>query len=108
MDTSTLSRNDWIVVAGMALMFIAMLAAHLQAAAVIAWLLTLLAALVVAIRAMPGARLELPFSTGLLIMALGAVALVLVLFSPFAGAVLGVVAAAAIVFGGFLKNAEIS
>ena len=106
MDTSTLSRNDWIVVVGMALMFIAMLSAHLHAAAVIAWLLTLLAALVVVIRVMPGARLELPFSIGLLIMALGAVALLLVLFSPFAGAVIGVIAAAAVVFGGFLKNAE--
>ena len=44
MDTSTLSRNDWIVVAGMALMFVAMLFAHLHVATVTAWLLTLLAA----------------------------------------------------------------
>ena len=108
MDTSTLSRNDWIVVAGMALMFIAMLAAHLHAATVIAWLLTLLAALAVVIRALPGARLELPFSTGVLVMALGAVSLLIVLFSPVAGVVVGVIAALAVVFGGFLKNAETS
>ena len=108
MDTSTLSRNDWIVVAGMALMFIAMLVAHIQAAAVIAWLLTLLAALAVVIKALPGAKLELPFSTGVLVMALGALALLIVLFSPVAAAVVGVIAAAAVVFGGFLKNAETS
>ena len=108
MDTSTLSRNDWIVVAGMALMFIAMLVAHLQAAAAIAWLLTLLAALAVVIKALPGAKLELPFSTGVLVMALGVLALLIVLFSPVAAAVVGVIAAAAVVFGGFLKNAETS
>ena len=108
MDTSTLSRNDWFVVAGMALMFIAMLVAHLQAAAVIAWLLTLLAALAVAIKALPGAKLELPFSKGVLVMALGAVALLIVLFSPGTSAVVGVMAGAVVVFGGFLKNAETS
>src|SRR5680860_808931 len=42
MDTSKLSRNDWIVVAGMALMFVAMLLSGLDGAAVIAWLLSLL------------------------------------------------------------------
>ena len=108
MDTSTLSRNDWIVVAGMALMFIAMLVGHLQAATVIAWLLTLLAALAVAIKALPGAKLGLPFSTGVLVMALGALAVLIVLFSPVTAAVVGVIAAAAVVFGGFLKNAETS
>ena len=41
MDTSKLSRNDWIVVAGMAWMFLAMLLARLDTAAVIAWLLSL-------------------------------------------------------------------
>ena len=108
MDTSTLSRNDWIVVAGMALMFIAMLAAHLHAATVIAWLITLLATAVAVVRAVPGARLELPVSLGVVIMALGFVALVIVLFSPVAGAIVGFVAAALVVFGGFLKNAETS
>ena len=53
MDTSKLSRNDWIVVAGMALMFFAMLLARLDVAAVVAWLLTLLAAATVTIKAVP-------------------------------------------------------
>jgi hypothetical protein len=108
MDTSTLSRNDWIVVAGMVLMFIAMLAAHLHTATVIAWLLTLLATLVTVVRAIPGARLELPVSLGVVVMALGFSALVVVLFSPAAGAIVGFMAAALVVFGGFLKNAETS
>ena len=108
MDTSTLSRNDWIVVAGMALMFIAMLAALLHTATVIAWLITLLAAAVAVVKAIPGARLELPVSLGVLIMALGFIALVIVLFSPVAGAIVGFFAAALVVFGGFLKNAETS
>jgi hypothetical protein len=108
MDTSTLSRNDWIVVAGMVLMFIAMLAAHLHTATVIAWLLTLLATLVTVVRAIPGARLELPVSLGVVVMALGFSALVVVLFSPAAGAIAGFIAAALVVFGGFLKNAETS
>jgi uncharacterized membrane protein YhaH (DUF805 family) len=108
MDASTLSRNDWIVVAGMALMFIAMLVAHLHVAAVIAWLLTLLATLAVSVKALPDAKLELPIPMGLLVMALGAVALVIVLFSPGASVIVGFIAAALVVFGGFLKNAEIS
>src|SRR5665647_2703395 len=51
MDTSKLSRNDWIVVAGMALMFVAMLLARLDAAAVVAWLLSLMTALLVVVKA---------------------------------------------------------
>ncbi len=85
MDTSTLSRNDWIVVAGMALMFIAMLVSDFHTATLIAWLLTLLASLVAVVKAVPGATLELPISLGVLIMALGFVALVIVLFSPGRG-----------------------
>ena len=108
MDTSKLSRNDWIVVAGMALMFLAMLLARLDAAAVIAWLLSLLTASLVVVKAVPGARLELPIPVGVLVMALGIAALLVVLFSPDAGAFVGFVAALAIVFGGFLKNAETS
>ena len=108
MDTSKLSRNDWIVVAGMALMFVAMLLARLDVAAVVAWLLSLLAALVVVIPVVPGAKLELPFSVGALVMALGAAALVVVVFSPGIGAPVGILAAFAIMFGGFLKNAETS
>ena len=108
MDTSKLSRNDWIVVAGMALMFIAMLLARLDAAAVMAWLLSLLTAFLVVAKAVPGVKLELPFPVGILVMALGVAALLVVLFSPDAGAFVGFVAALAIVFGGFLKNAETS
>ena len=108
MDTSTLSRNDWIVVAGMGLMFIAVLVAGFHAATVIAWLLTLVAAAVAVVNAVPGATLELPVSLGVLIMAFGFVALVVVLFSPAAGVIVGFIAAALVVFGGFLKNAETS
>jgi hypothetical membrane protein len=108
MDTSTLSRNDWIVVAGMGLMLIAVFAAGFHPTTVIAWLFTLLAALVAVVKAVPGATLELPISLGLLIMALGFTALALVLFSPAAGVIVGFVAAALVVFGGFLKNAETS
>ena len=108
MDTSKLSRNDWIVVAGMALMFVAMLLARLDVAAVVAWLLSLLTTFLVVIKAVPGAKLELPVSVGVLVMALGVAALLVVLFSPDAGAIVGLVAALMIVFGGFLKNAETS
>jgi hypothetical protein len=108
MDTSKLSRNDWIVVIGMALMFVAMLLTRLDGAAVIAWLLSLLAAFAVVIKAVPGFKLELPFSVGLLVMALGVAALLVVFFSPDAGAFVGFIAALVIVFGGFLKNAETS
>jgi len=108
MDTSTLSRNDWMVVAGMGLMFIAMLAVGFHSATVIAWLLTLLAATVAVVKAIPGATLELPVALGVVIMALGFSALVVVLFSPAAGAIVGFIAAALVVFGGFLKNAETS
>ena len=108
MDMSTLSRNDWIVVAGMGLMLIAVLAAGFHAATVVAWLFTLLAAAVAVVNVVPGARLELPISLGALVMALGSIALVIVLFSPAAGAIVGFLAAALVVFGGFLKNAETS
>ena len=108
MDTSKLSRNDWIVVAGVALMFLAMLLARLDAAAVIAWLLSLLTAFLVVVKAVPGARLELPIPVGVLVMALRIAALLVVLFSPDVSAFVGFIAALAIVFGGFLKNAETS
>ena len=108
MDTSKLSRNDWIVVAGMALMFLAMLLARLETAAVIAWLLSLLIALVVVIKAVPGAKLELPFPVGVLVMALGAAALVVVAFSTGISTSIGIIAAFVIMLGGFLKNAETS
>jgi hypothetical protein len=108
MDMSRLSRNDWIVVIGMALMVLAMLLARLDVAAVFAWLLSLLAASVVVVKAVPGAKLELPFPVGVLVMALGVAALLVVIFSPDTSAFVGVIAALAIVFGGFLKNAETS
>jgi hypothetical protein len=104
MVSSKLSRNDWIVVAGMALVFLAMLVARLDEAAVIAWLFAALAAIVAGLKAAPGAKLELPFSQGVIIMALGAVSFVSALFS--AAAVAGAIGAAIVVFGGFLTNAE--
>jgi hypothetical protein len=106
MDTSKLSRNDWIVVAGMALMFLAMLLARLDVAAVVAWFLSLLAASLVVVKVVPGAKLVLPFSIGVLVMALGGAALLVVLLSPGLGAFVGFIAALVIAFGGFLKNAE--
>jgi hypothetical protein len=150
MDTSKMSRYDWIVVAGALVFFFALflpwfrlalpqgvldaLAKGLHvssadvsglsqngwryAAAVLAWLFTLLAAALVVVKGLRDLKLALPVPEGIVVMALGIVALVLVLFRLFflpaaafhrAGGVwLALLAAAAVALGGFLKNAETS
>jgi len=150
MDTSKMSRYDWVVVGGALVFFFALflpwyrlalpqdvldaLAKGLHvnsadisgssqngwryAAAVIAWLFTLLAAALVVVKGMRDLKFALPLPEGIVVMALGIVALVLVLlrlaFSPAqafqrAGGVwVALLAAAAVALGGFLKNAETS
>jgi hypothetical protein len=149
MDTSKMSRYDWVVVAGALVFFFALflpwfrlavpqgvldaLAKGLHvngadiaglsqngwryAAAVIAWLFTLLAAALVVVKGLRDLKLALPLPEGMVVMALGIVALVLVLlrliFVPAAfhragGVWVALLAAAAVALGGFLKNAETS
>jgi hypothetical protein len=152
MEPSRLSRNDWIVVAGAVLMFIALffawfrvagldqliqgwteLARRLGAgdavsisngvsgwkysAAIAAWLVTLLAAVVVLVKAIPDLRLSLPLSEGLLVLGLGVAAFVIVLLrtllvpssmSRAGGVYVALIATLVVAIGGFLKNAETS
>ena len=150
MDTSKLSRYDWVVVVGMILMFIALfltwysveilqqllreLSAELKGAgvdtsgysvngwhyvsAVLAWLLTVVATAVVILKAIPGIPFRLPLPEALTVMALGAIALVLVLyrliampapseaFGRGAGIFVALLATFLVAAGGFLKNGE--
>ena len=148
MDTSKMSRYDWVVVGGALVFFFALflpwyrlalppdvldaLAKGLRvngadisglsqngwhyAVALLAWLFTLLAAALVVVKGLRDLKLALPLPEGVVVMALGVVALVLVLlrllFLPGAafhrgsGVWVALLAAAAIAFGGFLKNAE--
>ena len=150
MDTSKMSRYDWVVVAGALVYFFALflpwfrlaipqdvldaLAKGLRVsgadisglsqngwhygAAVLAWLFTLLAATLVVVKGLRDLKLALPVPEGIVVMALGIVALVLVLFRlvvlPAAavhragGIWLALLAAAAVALGGFLPNAETS
>ena len=150
MDTSKLSRYDWVVVGGMILMFIALLLTWYRVvipeqllnalgnelrnvgidpsgysvngwhyfSAVLAWLLTVVATIVVALKAFPGFSFRQPLPEGLAVMALGAIAFVLVLyrliavpapseaFGRGAGVYIALLATLAVAVGGFLKNAE--
>jgi hypothetical protein len=150
MDTSKLSRYDWVVVAGMILMFIALfltwyrveilqrllqeLPGGLDAAgvdtsgfsvngwhyfsAVLAWLLTVVATVVVMLKALPSLSFRLPVPESLTVMALGAIVLLLVLyrlvampapseaFGRGAGVFVALLAAFLVAAGGFLKNSE--
>jgi len=150
MDTSKLSRYDWVVVGGMILMFIALFLTWYRVeildqllrelsrsldeagvdtarftmngwqffAAVLAWLLTLLATVVVALKAFPDIPLRSPLPEGLTVLALGAIAFVLVLyrliavpapaeaFGRGAGVYVALIATLLVAAGGFLKNAE--
>jgi len=137
MDLSKVSKNDWIVVVGFVLMIIGVSLKwygwsasykgfsfgsynvsgwHFFVTGVVPWLLTLLAALVVLVKAIPDLKFTLPFPEALSVMALGGVAFVLVLIrlidSPASGLsrgiglFIGLIAAAVVVVGGFLKNAE--
>jgi hypothetical protein len=140
MDITKLSRNDWIVIGGMGLLFIALflpwysfsvLSDLAKAVGVsastsvngwhfglgwLAWLLSLVAAAAVSLKAIPSASsVKLPFPEALVAMVLGVVAFVFVLirvisaptlFSRSWGLFIGLIAAALVGFGGFLKNSE--
>jgi hypothetical protein len=150
MDTSKLSRYDWVVVAGMILMFIALFLTWYRVeilqqllrelsggldtsgvdtsglslsgwhyfAAVLAWLLTVVAAVLVVLKAISGLSFRVPLPEGLTVLALGAIAFVLVLyrliavpapseaFGRGAGVYVAMIATLAVAVGGFLKNAE--
>jgi|SRR5665647_2305201 len=133
MDTSKLSRFDWVVVGGMILMFISLFLAWYKieilqdivrfsmggwhfGAAVTAWLLTLLAAALVIVKGIPSLKFSFPLPEGITVMALGGVAFLLVLYRLIALPVQGIgrgggiyvalLATAVVAFGGFLKNAE--
>ena len=150
MDTSKLSRYDWVVVGGMILMFFALLLTWYRVvipeqllnalgselrnvgvgtpglsvngwhyfSAVLAWLLTVLATIIVLLKAFPGFSFRMPLPEGLVIMALGAIAFVLVLyrliavpapaeaFGRGAGVYVAMLATLAVAVGGFFKNAE--
>jgi len=133
MDTSKLSRYDWVVVGGMGLMFISLFLTWYKiellqnvlrfstggwqfGAAVMAWLLTLLAAALVIVKGIPSLKFSFPLPEGITVMALGGVAFFLVLYRLIAvpvqgmgrggGIYVAVLATAVVAFGGFLKNAE--
>jgi hypothetical protein len=136
MNLSKVSRNDWIVVVGFVLMLIGLSIKwygasvtlygvsiggsvngwHFFVTGIIPWLLTLIAALIVLIKAVPDLKFSLPFPEALSIMGLGGVAFVLVLIrlidAPGSGLGRGVglfialIAAAIVAVGGFLKNSE--
>lgn len=133
MDTSKLSRYDWVVVGGMIFMFISLFLTWYKieilqdvlrlstggwnfGAAVLAWLLTLLAAALVIVKGIPSLKFSFPLPEGITVMALGGVAFLLVLYRLIALPVQGIgrgggiyvalLATAVVAFGGFLKNAE--
>jgi len=148
MDTSKLSRYDWVVLGGMVVMFFTLFftwyhVENLQRflneapqsfgnvvipsvtlsgwhffAAVLAWLLTLVAAGVVLMKTLPSVTFRLPVPEGVAGMVLGAIAFVLVLyrviavpapadaFGRGAGVFIALLATLAVAVGGFLKNAE--
>ena len=140
---SRLGRNDWLVIGGMLLLFVALFMPWFRSEVVedlmdqmaqqlggdlgdtdtgvtgwhyalgwLAWLLTAAAAAIVLLKLVD---LELPLPEGLSVLALGGVAFVLVLvrmldaptFMDRAyGILIGLLGAALVAFGGFLKNAE--
>ncbi len=150
MDTSKLSRYDWVVAGGMIMLFVALfltwyrveipeqlqseLGARLRDAgvdfhrasmngwhyfsAVLAWLLVLVATVVVYLKALPNLSFRLPLPESLTVMALGAIAFLLVLyrliavpapaeaFGRGAGVYVALLATLVVAAGGFLKNAE--
>ena len=133
MDTSKLSRYDWVVVGGMILMFVSLFLSWYKleilqdilrlstggwnyGSAVMAWLLTLLAAALVIVKGIPSLKFSFPLPEGITVMALGGVAFFLVLYRLIAvpvqglgrgsGIYIALLATAVVAFGGFLKNAE--
>jgi hypothetical protein len=87
-------------------------------AAVLAWLLTVLAAARVLLKAIPSLTFRVPLPEGLTVMVLGVIAFVLVLyrliavpapaeaFGRGAGVYIALIATLAVALSGFLKNAE--
>ena len=150
MDTSKMSRYDWVVVVGALVFFLALFLPWYRLAlpqdvldalakglrvngadisglsqngwhygvAVLAWLFTLLASTLVVVKGVRDLKFALPVPEGMVVMALGIVALVLVLlrlvvlpaaaFDRAGGIWFALLAAAAVALGGFLKNAETS
>jgi hypothetical protein len=136
MDLSKISKNDWIVVGGFVLMLIAVslkwygwsvafMGQTLASASFsgwhfflgwFPWLLTLIAAAAVLVKAVTSINFTLPVPEAMVAMGLGGVAFILVLIrliaSPGAGAsrgigiFLGLIATALVAGGGFLKNSE--
>jgi hypothetical protein len=140
---SKLGRNDWLVIGGMLLLFVALFMPWFRSGVVedlmdqmakqlggdlgdtdtgvsgwhyalgwLAWLFTAAAAAIVLLKLVD---VELPLPQGLSVLALGGVAFVLVLarmldaptFMDRAyGILIGLLGAALVAFGGFLKNAE--
>jgi len=136
MNLSKVSRNDWIVVVGFVLMLIGVSLAwygwgpsalganvsgwHFFFTGIVPWLLTLIAALLVLIKAVPDLKISLPFPEALGVMVLGGAAFILVVIrlidAPsvvfysasrrWPGLLLSLIATAVVAVGGFLKNAE--
>ena len=140
---SRLGRNDWLVIGGMALLFVALFLPWFRSEVIedlmdqmatalggdagdtdtgvngwhyalgwLAWLLTAAAAAIVLLKL---GDVDPPLPEGLSVLALGCVAFVLVLvrmidaptFMDRAyGILIGLLGAALVAFGGFLKNAE--
>ena len=140
---SKLGRNDWLVIGGMLLLFVALFMPWFRSGVVedlmdqmakqlggdlgdtdtgvsgwhyvlgwLAWLFTAAAAAIVLLKLVD---VELPLPQGLSVLALGGVAFVLVLarmldaptFMDRAyGILIGLLGAALVAFGGFLKNTE--
>ena len=140
---SRLGRNDWLVIGGMALLFIALFLPWFRSEVVedlmdemarqlggdigdtdtgvsgwhftlgwLPWLLTAAAAAIVLLKLVD---VELPLPEGLSVMVFGVVAFLLVLIrildaptflNRSYGILIGLLGAALVAFGGFLKNAE--
>ena len=142
MDLSKVSKNDWIVVAGFVLMLIGVSLSwyhkdayllswdytgwHFFLTGIVPWLLTLVAVLLVFVKAIPTLNFTLPVPEALSVLILGAAAFVLVLIRLISGAtisygglstgvhmgrqwvglLISLIATAVVAVGGFLKNAE--
>jgi len=140
---SRLGRNDWFVIGGMLLLFVALFLPWFRSEVIedlmdamaqqlggdagdtdtgvngwhftLAWLAWLLTAAAAAIVLLKVADVELPLPEGLTVMGLGGVAFLFVLFRIIDaptfmdrayGILIGLLGAALVAFGGFLKNAE--
>jgi len=139
MEINKLSRNDWIVVAGFVLVLIG-LSLHWYTVGggivglgsvgvttgwdyglgVFVFILTLIAAALVLLKALPSIKFTLPIPEALVVMVLGGLSVIFVLIRIIAkpngagivhvgyafGIFLTLIAAAVVTLGGFLKNSE--